>query len=843
MSEDYSVLVKFLEPFTQGDPGYLGISIVDRDQDDPKANKKWGNFRNIYAECAAGEVNLPEEALAEDSELEWYFTPAVLDTDSRLQSNFSHSNVIWIDFDEPVDWQSFTPAPSIVVQTSDKKHHCYWLMREPIDDVNDQRYWNAKFLRHFDGGDLSGFDATQLLKLPWGKNLKLISKTADGEHFVPKIVKFNSELQYVESDFADMREPAAMLPDAVDLSELADIPDIGRRKWDGWARKLKVPNDTMAKLYLPTDGGEEKRSGALYSMECTLLDLFENNAEETFLVLYRSPYDKFTEDQGGGKGAVLLWKDINRVLAKRESEKANAGPTERIRKIQKNKSLDFSEKGNQINEIVFRELQNEGEFIQNATSYYYVSERSGYAKLFHVGVRSDAPFAGVVRRKFGLNAGTDKSVISGALHEAVALCQESPQLTFHDFAHYDVLGNKVYVDRYDGSMYVLDGKSVVHKPHGFDGVYFNPSDSEFPKPWEYKTGVKSGAFEALILDGPNYIVEGTGSSRRELRHLIKTWVASFFFPEAMDTKPIICIYGAADSGKTTLFQNLSIMFTGDSTFSVTEMPSDKKQFNNDVTNNAYIFYDNVEVNKKDLQEKLAQVATGFTLKQRKLYSTNETVSYKARCFVGITTRTLDKIQEDVAQRYLMVRVQPFSLGGGTKRQSMGNILREVADQRNELWSELLTYVNKIVKVIGQRGGLESSEVTIRMADYGAMLDLTCSIDGMAFDKLEGYIKRMQTEIMQVNDPLFGALIALATACDGDTGYLTATELHSLLGKTADRKYKTVYKTTNKLSRSMTTYLTNGSFGRAGLNVEKKSSGKNNKFRVIEPSLIPEADES
>lgn len=839
---DYQGLIDFLKPFTAGDPGFLGLVVTDRSQDSAEANKKWSDFRNIYIECNNGEVNLPEEALSDNPDLEWYFTPAILASESRVQSNFQHSNVIWIDFDEPVEWQTFDPPPSIVVQTSEEKHHCYWIVKKRITDVNDMRYWCKRFLLHFGNGDESGFDGTQLLKLPWGLNLKLGSKV-DGEHFVPRIAKFDTNLVYAESDFSMMKEPVLVLPDAVDLSEIADLPDVGRKTWDKFAKDYDVPQDLMLRLYELQDGGEEKRSGALYSLQCTLLEAFDNHADMVFHVLYRSPNDKFTADHGEGKGAQLLWRDINRVLSKQESIKAKAGPIDVIKKIIKSKS-DFSEKGNQINQVVFDKLDQLGHFIQNDIAYYYVSVKTGMARMYPVSIKSDSPFAGMIREEFGLNAGTDKSYISGILHEAVAFCQRTSKIQFYHFSHYDVLENKVYVDRYDGSMYVLDGKKIIHVPYGHDGIYFHPNeDTLFPKAYEYVKKYKKGSFESLILDGPNYITaDSHGTTRKELRHLLRTWVASFFFPTAMDTKPIICIYGAADSGKTTLFQNLSIMFTGDSTFSVTEMPKDSKQFNNDVTNNAYIFYDNVEVNKKDLQEKLAQVATGYTLKIRKLYSSNETVSYKARCFVGITTRTLDKIQEDVAQRYIMIPVQPFNIGGGNQRQSMSHILRQVTSQRNELWSELLDYVNKIVKTIDERGGLHTTTVSIRMADYGALLDLTCSMDGMSFPKIEGYILRMQTEIMKQNDPLFAAMIAVLNAYNGDMGEVTCGDMLKMLIGT-DRRMKSVYTSSQKLSRRLTEYIENGSFSRAGINVEKVVSGKNHRFRVRELNLETDSEDA
>ena len=144
----YEQLLAFLAPFVEGADGYTGFTKADRSQDTDD-NKRWGAFVNWYAETSNGQIDLPYEALSENPRWEYYFTPAVLSEESRLQSKFQHSNVIWIDFDEPVDWQSFDPAPSIVVQTSEEKYHCYWLLQEPITNVNDMRYWCKRFLQYF----------------------------------------------------------------------------------------------------------------------------------------------------------------------------------------------------------------------------------------------------------------------------------------------------------------------------------------------------------------------------------------------------------------------------------------------------------------------------------------------------------------------------------------------------------------------------------------------------------------------------------------------------------------------------------------------------------------------
>ncbi len=826
----YEVLLEFLKPFAEGADGYIGFTKADRSQD-PEDNKRWAAFVNWYGECANSQVDLPYEVLSEDPRWEYYFTPAVLSEGSRLQSKFQHSNAIWIDFDEPVDWQSFNPAPSIVVQTSEHKHHCYWLLQEPITNVNDMRYWCKRFLEYFSGGDESGFDATQLLKLPWGLNLKLKSRNMDGTPWAPAVIKFEPDLRYSEASFEHIPEPTSVLVDAVDLSAIPDIPEaIG-----GWTHYLQEFSNAIdaklrAKLTQLQDGGEEKRSGALYHLECELFDALDS-PEDVFHVLLGSPNDKFTADHGP-RGASLLWKDVNRVAAKRQKDKAAFGVSATVNEIMGGKA-QHRDKVVEVTRFVMDSLNDLGEFVQTSFGEcYYIDARTGATKLYFVTTESTSPFAGLIRRRFGLNAGADRMALSGILHQAVNECQQKTKTTFHHFAHYDIQSNFVYVDRYDGFMYVLNGEEIDLQPHGYNGVYFYQNDNnEFPRSFEYNPEYREGGLDALVLDGPNFTTQGSRITRRELRHLLKTWVASFFFPTAMDTKPIVLVHGAADSGKTTLFQNLSVMFTGDSTFSVTEIPKDVKEFNVQVTQSSYIFYDNVEVNKKEMQEKLAQVATGYTVKTRKLFTNNEMMSVKARCFVGITSRTLDRIQDDVAQRYIIIPVHPFAANQDTNsRRAMSNILKEVMDSRDALWSETLDFVNGMVKQIG-RHGLQQTGTKLRMADYGAMLDLTSSMVGMSSAKMEDSILTMQAEIVSENDPIFTALVKLveSTSHNPETKY-SPKVLHETLTR-LHRKLLAQYGTPNKFGRALRGYISNGQLERYGLKVENTSSGNNNYFTI------------
>lgn len=830
----YEDLLAFLAPFAEGADGYLGFVRADRSQD-PDDNKKWGEFHNWYGSCGQGEVDLPFDVLSENPKWEYYFTPAVLTEENRRQSKFGHSNVIWIDFDEPVDWAEFEPAPSIVVQTSEEKHHCYWVLREPITNPNDMRYWNSRFVHFFgpDESDKSGIDATQLLKLPWGLNLKLGSRNEDGTPWSPRVIKFDPDLKYSEADFVNVPEPPVEQDTVVDLDAIGAVPEV-EKGYRGYLDEYtkQIPKKLHEKVLTAQEGGEEKRSGVLYNLTCELFDAL-NDPSRVFHVLLGSPNDKFSADHGA-RGADLLWKDINRVCSKRKDrERVSPQVAEEISEILADKDLSRDEQEFKIAESVMEKLRKTGKFLLTANGEaYYADQKTGNSvTLYDVSISSESRFVSLcIRKRNGFLAGSNSKRITNISHEALAECLESKPVRFHHFAYYDYMRNLVYVDRYDGTMYVLDGESIVQQPHGYDNVWFHQEHgSEFPRPFEYISEYPEFGLETLILDGPNYTTQGNGISRAEIRHMLKTWVTSFFFPELMDTRPIVLVQGSRDSGKTTFFQNLSIMLTGDSTDAVADMPDNTRLFDVHVSQSSYLFYDNVEVNKKELQRKLAQVATGYTVKDRKMYTNNQMISDKARAFVGITSRTLDRIQDDVASRYIILPVHTFS-AKTQERRPLNEILKDVMRNRDALWSELLDFVNLTIKEVGQHG-LGRGTVKIRMAEYGALLDLTCGMAGLSYKKMENFIRKMQAEVVSENDPLFNAFKDMVEALDHDPERkYKSKELLDALTR-INRKVGSAYPTPNKFTRQIQTYINDEQLERHGVEIIIHKSGNNSSFSV------------
>lgn len=824
MTEDFDFIGEFLKPFTENSSGYIGFTVVNRSQEVDK-NKVWGEFNNLYPKVSQGKVDLPESLLEERSDWEWYFTPAVLKSESRTQAKFKQSNVIWVDFDTYVDVESMDPAPSIVLESSPNKFHCYWIVEDPITDVDDMRYWCKRFLTHFSEGDLSGFDATQLLRLPWGKNLKLGAKK-DGKAFSPHVIAWNPGLRYNVDDFSYLPEPEAPMPTYIE-TDIGETPET-TQPWNRYFEEYEADlSDTLFRSIAVPEPNPEGVSGNLFSVVRTIHKTIPD-PKKIFQLVYNSPVDKFSQEHGP-RGRHLLWKDINRVIGKAEIEKKNRSSQEQLDEILDGKE-SFREKAKLVASVIIKDLSSQGEFVRSTENeLFYIDRSKDVPNIIEVDTNLRGNLAHMLNRRYRVNAGADGTVIQGALHEIIYECMDQDPVKFYHFAHYDIERNLVYVDRYDNTMYILDGETIEHHPQGYDGIYFYNTEDGTHRQYTYDPNYTKGGVEALVLDGPNYSIQGKEVSIKQVHHILKTWISTFFFPEKMTTKPIFLIHGDPDSGKTTLFRNLSAMLTGDSSHLVTDMPTDIKEFNVLVSQNHFICLDNVNVNSKQMQEKLAQASTGYAAKNRTLHTNKGVTTLRSRAFIGMTSFTLEKIQKDVAQRYVILPVHPFLADDNYQRKSLSTILEEVTSKRDALWSEMLDYVNQIVKTIGMHG-LQNTGSKLRMADYAAFLQLTADMVGLDYTSMEEFIKRMQSETMNENDPIFNALKALFNSGEDFNKMYTAKQLYETLSR-YDRKLTRVYKDSRKFAAALKGFHAGDNFKYVGIGVDKKNYSKIIKYKV------------
>ena len=98
-----------------------------------------------------------------------WFCCHLLTTSRRIKENASSVRTLWGDLDG-VRVPSGELSPTAVVQSSPGRFHCYWRLTDPIPPEAAELL--NKRLARVIGADPSGFDLTQLLRVPYTANYK-----------------------------------------------------------------------------------------------------------------------------------------------------------------------------------------------------------------------------------------------------------------------------------------------------------------------------------------------------------------------------------------------------------------------------------------------------------------------------------------------------------------------------------------------------------------------------------------------------------------------------------------------------------------------------------------------
>lgn len=99
--------------------------------------------------------------------VDWYWTPAVSSTASRKAKKYPAQRAIWVDCDESYDDKLLQALkPSFMWETSPGHKQAVWLLRDPMPRTEFHRDGYIGMITQALGGDKSGVDIGQLLRVP-----------------------------------------------------------------------------------------------------------------------------------------------------------------------------------------------------------------------------------------------------------------------------------------------------------------------------------------------------------------------------------------------------------------------------------------------------------------------------------------------------------------------------------------------------------------------------------------------------------------------------------------------------------------------------------------------------
>lgn len=153
---------KFFDFLFEDNEGFICIATSD-----PRAPKS--RFRQEFFRWPNESIRCENYILGLEQYLNCYFCVNLLSKSSRLKENCLPTDVLWadLDFAHPDQRQ---PEPQIVIESSPGRFQALWKLSTKIDPIMAERY--AKRIAYAWGGDKSGWDLTQLLRVPFTKNQK-----------------------------------------------------------------------------------------------------------------------------------------------------------------------------------------------------------------------------------------------------------------------------------------------------------------------------------------------------------------------------------------------------------------------------------------------------------------------------------------------------------------------------------------------------------------------------------------------------------------------------------------------------------------------------------------------
>ena len=249
-----------------------------------------------------------------------YWCPMLFDSDARRVEHAQEEYSLWADLDEsdpnkiPRKWK-----PSVAWETSPGRYQALWLLEDPeIEDLYGASKKGADNQRmtYMVDADPSGWDTTQLLRLPGWTNHKPQYEDDEGEYPTGRLL-WDDGPRYVAKQFD--RLPA--IPDIetdveIDPELFENIDGIVAGEVLDRVRSL-LPKTVPERMENGPEGGEDRSRPMFYFMRC-LADV-GCSVQEIVAVIRESKWNKFRgrvdEIEQLSAQATTAWKKRKKSLS------------------------------------------------------------------------------------------------------------------------------------------------------------------------------------------------------------------------------------------------------------------------------------------------------------------------------------------------------------------------------------------------------------------------------------------------------------------------------------------------------------------------------------------------
>lgn len=246
-----------------------------------------------------------------------YFCPQLLDDRKRTKEHVIQTPNAWADLDT-CHPDNMLVEPSLVVESSPGRYQAYWVFDRIVDPDDAEALCKRIAYAHADQGcDTSGWDLTQLLRIPGTYNYKYL---AGATLPVVSVLQANHN-RYRIDDFNKYPNDERYVQVEIPLPTPDDLPNLSAEELLQ-ERRLAL-NPLVWRHY--ADEPLMDWSKALWNLQLLLFEA-DFTREEVFTIVREAKCNKYARD---GKPLELLWKEVCRAEARsRENFQILTGETD-----------------------------------------------------------------------------------------------------------------------------------------------------------------------------------------------------------------------------------------------------------------------------------------------------------------------------------------------------------------------------------------------------------------------------------------------------------------------------------------------------------------------------------
>jgi hypothetical protein len=233
-----------------------------------------------------------------------YFCPQLFRSKHRKKEEVIATPTAWSDLDT-CSPDLMLIRPTLVVESSAHRYQALWSLDEVEPDDAELLSKRIAYHHAAEGADRSGWDLTQLLRVPMTYNFKY--NALAGELQVVRMVNYHHS-SYRLSDFDKYYPPIeGSEVDIIPMPEVADLPETAEELLQ---EKRRMMNPLLWQLYNtePT----QDWSKALWQLHMLVYEAGFTR-EEGFVIAREAKCNKYARD---GRSLTLLWKEVLRAHAK-----------------------------------------------------------------------------------------------------------------------------------------------------------------------------------------------------------------------------------------------------------------------------------------------------------------------------------------------------------------------------------------------------------------------------------------------------------------------------------------------------------------------------------------------